>query len=246
MGSDKVTVEVPETSERGSVIPESAPESLLERDLRNSLVRDLGNAFGQDLELIGAEVAVEVGRVDILAKDAAGSIWVVELKNKTCTRDVVGQVLSYVGATRKQYPGSLVRGVVVGPDFDDTALSALEATHDIVFFKFSVSYTLTEHATSPNLRPVPAKTELSSVKSWVIDVSKRLLFRRANASQPIELSSVHLIPGLGVALQDGFISFKVIELMGDGYAVGKFRQDVVNGEIPDLTLPSTRTGLDAA
>lgn len=205
------------------------PEALLEKDLRDYLADHLGEAFGEPLELLGTEVPCDVGRIDVLARDAAGTILVIELKNRTCTRDVVGQLLSYLGSVRKQYASSVVRGVAVGPAFDASALSALEATSDIVFFTFRVAYSITESGKSPNLRGISSanRDRVSLGKLWVIDVNKEIIFRKGNMQDAVSLRSVQLKPGQGAAFNSIYVPFSEIELVGDGYAVGRFRMTIV-------------------
>ena len=177
-----VSLEAQEFGEQIEPTTEAVWESLLEKDLRDFLVGNLSEAFGQRLELIGTEVQVDVGRIDLLARDSEGTIWVIELKNRVCSREVIGQVLSYIGAIRKQHPSSNVRGVVVGPAFDDGAMSALDAAGDVVFFQFRVRYSLSEHAKSPSSLEKAIRQGLAHPQPWVIDVSKGLLFLRSTCN----------------------------------------------------------------
>jgi hypothetical protein len=63
--------------------------------LRDSLMSDIG-LIGFDLLVLGKEVSTDFGtRVDILAIDVEGDLYVIELKRDRTPRDVVAQVLDY-------------------------------------------------------------------------------------------------------------------------------------------------------
>jgi hypothetical protein len=217
---------------------------VLERDLQDYIARNVDAVFGFPMTLIGREVDVGVGRVDILATDAEKTIWVIELKIRACSRDVVGQVLSYLGAVRKRYPSHAVVGAIVGPRFDDTALAALSATTDMTFFKYEVRYAISELSHSPRSTRSSTPPQSVSRGRWAIDVSKGLLIRRGSESGPsmTTVENVTMIPGVGVNTESGLIPFAEIELLGDGYQVGQFRKNMVNIEPKTGTRKSSRMG----
>lgn len=66
-----------------------------ERQLKEWLIQDLG-IIAPDLLLIGSEVVTfDKERIDLLAIDRGGKLYVIELKRNLARRDVVAQVLDY-------------------------------------------------------------------------------------------------------------------------------------------------------
>ena len=98
----------------------------LERDLQAAL-RLAIEQLEPGLEIIddGAERSVASGFIDITARDAQGTIVVVELKTGTARQGAVAQVLSYMGdIAEEEEPDQAVRGLLVAGDFDKKARSA--------------------------------------------------------------------------------------------------------------------------
>lgn len=66
---------------------ESRLEDLLERDV---------SILGLDVMVVGRQVATSYGkRIDLLAIDAGGDLYAIELKRNRTPREVVAQVLDY-------------------------------------------------------------------------------------------------------------------------------------------------------
>ena len=113
----------------------------LERDFQVALRKEIGQ-LEDGLEVIddGAERSVSSGRIDITAKDAGGSIVVVELKTGKARRDAVGQVLSYMGDVMEEEPGVDVRGILVAGDFDKGAKAAARVVPNLSLRSYSVRF----------------------------------------------------------------------------------------------------------
>lgn len=113
------------------------PERLIQVFLSENLIQlGLGN-----LELLGLEHPLpEVGRVDILARGTDGTIYPVEVKRGTATRDAIGQLQSYVGELMTIYPNSKVHGILVAASLDGAATAALMATPTIDFWSYSAHF----------------------------------------------------------------------------------------------------------
>jgi len=77
----------------------------------------------EGLEVVGVEVPMDVGHVDILAKDRDGRYVVVEVKRDVATHEAVFQLARYVEIYRKK--GLDVRGVLVAGDISSSALEYL-------------------------------------------------------------------------------------------------------------------------
>lgn len=143
-------------SQPSTVLEEDASEHTgfmaLEQHLEEFIVRNWDAIdFGEPLRLYveddgttGQQYATDVGVIDILAVDADGDFVVIELKRAESNRNVVGQVLSYIGwvknnlATKKQK----VRGIVIVGKADKTLLSALDAVDNILLKEYSMSMSL--------------------------------------------------------------------------------------------------------
>ena len=94
------------------------------------------------LEIIdgGKEQNCASGRIDILARDTAGAIVVIELKAGTAEREAISQVLSYVG-DKMDEENHVVRGIVVANDFSSPAISAARASGiRLVKYSFKFSF----------------------------------------------------------------------------------------------------------
>jgi len=73
-----------------------------------------------------------------LAEDQSGTQVVIELKAGTAKRDVIAQILSYMGDLTEN--ASSVRGIVVSADFESPAISAARATAKIQLLKYSFKF----------------------------------------------------------------------------------------------------------
>ncbi len=108
----------------------------LERDLQVALRKSITQLEpGLQIADGGVERSVPSGRIDILARDAAGLAVVIELKAVTAPRDAVAQVLAYMGDIQSAETGT-VRGILVAPDFDAKALSAARMVPSLSLFSF--------------------------------------------------------------------------------------------------------------
>lgn len=122
----------------------AGPERLLERHLRDYLVKNLDASLRIRLRVIETERVVEgVGRIDIFAEGPLGSLWAIELKIGTATRDAVGQLSSYLGGLETE--GIKARGLLVASAFDKSALAAARAVPNIYLYSYSVQFSC--HAT---------------------------------------------------------------------------------------------------
>ena len=73
--------------------------------------------------------ASQAGRMDILARDREGNYVVIELKRDMASDEALGQLLRYVGWTRRHLAGDAVRGYVIGDEIDKHMEYAIDA-HD--------------------------------------------------------------------------------------------------------------------
>jgi len=85
---------------------------LLEKDLENYIEKSK-NIIGKSLRIVSRQENIpQIGRIDLLCKDEAGTRYVVELKLGHVGRAALNQIQRYMGWVRKQGPGR-VKGILV-------------------------------------------------------------------------------------------------------------------------------------
>ncbi len=113
----------------------------LERNLQAALRGEIAQ-LEAGLVIIdgGQERSVPSGFIDILAKDGAGALVVIELKAGQGKRDALGQILGYMGDLRSEEPGSIVRGILVAASFDQSCRSARAVTPLVELREYRFSF----------------------------------------------------------------------------------------------------------
>jgi len=89
----------------------------LERDIEDYLVNNL-SAIEAGLEFVSRQFVTDVGRVDILARDASGNRVVIELKVGEAKDSSVGQIARYLGWFRR-LDGKEPRGLLIASGFPE-------------------------------------------------------------------------------------------------------------------------------
>lgn len=113
----------------------------LERDLQLGLrsnIQQLEN--GLVIVDKGKEYITDAGRVDILARDAKGTIVVIELKAGTAAPEALTQLLAYMGTISKQ-EGKEVRGILVAGDFHPRVVFAVRAVPNVKLRRYRFKFT---------------------------------------------------------------------------------------------------------
>jgi len=122
--------------EQSAAIDDTLLESVtqtfgLERDMQAAL---RGNLAQLEPGLVaiddGNERRVDAGFIDILARDKAGVVTVIELKSETSRPAAVAQILSYMGCVAAETEG-LVRGILVASDHDARVVFAAKAVPNL-------------------------------------------------------------------------------------------------------------------
>lgn len=112
----------------------------MEKDLQSALRREIEQIEpGLVIADGGVERTVPSGRIDILAKDPSGAWVVIELKAVKAPRDAVAQLLAYMGDMAEEALGP-VRGILIAPDFDSRALSAVRVVPNVQLVKYGFRF----------------------------------------------------------------------------------------------------------
>lgn len=122
-------------------VPDEKQRLSLERDMQAALRREI-RLLDPTLSIIddGAERAVNSGFIDILCRDNAGRVVVVELKAGKTDARVVGQTLGYMGDLMDEDELADVRGIIVAHEFDRRTIAASRAVPGLMLMRYSISF----------------------------------------------------------------------------------------------------------
>lgn len=109
-----------------------------ERDVEDHLIRNLAS-IEPGLVFVSRQEVIEVGRVDVLAKDASGRRVVIELKAVEGKDSAVGQIARYLGWYQK-IDGTRPRGMLIAPEFSEPIRYAASAIPDLKLVSFKVQF----------------------------------------------------------------------------------------------------------
>ncbi len=120
-------------------------------DTQVSLERDLQQYYSgriheleDGLKLVenGVEYSIEAGRIDLLAKDVANNLVVIELKAGKGKDAALGQLLGYIGCLSEQHQN--IRGILVASEFDSRVVFATKALPNIRLLQYKLGFSLNE------------------------------------------------------------------------------------------------------
>lgn len=119
----------------------------LERDLHSYLIGRV-NEIESGLVLVddGVEYEIDVGRIDLLAKDNDGNIVVIELKAGKAKDNALGQLLGYMGCLAASRDQQNIRGILVASSFDTRVVYAAKALPNVKLVKYQLAFSLEDIA----------------------------------------------------------------------------------------------------
>ncbi|PWE30360.1 DUF91 domain-containing protein [Pararhodobacter marinus] len=112
----------------------------MESDLQRALRDALGD-LEPGLEAVdeGGEKIVPSGRIDILARDAAGGLVVIELKAVCARREVLGQIAGYMADIEAE-TGARPRGLIIAPDFHPATVSGARMIDGLDLKRYAIRF----------------------------------------------------------------------------------------------------------
>ena len=116
----------------------------LERDIEDHLVNNL-DAIERGLMLVGRQFNTDVGRIDILAQDAAGRRVVIEIKVGEAKDSAIGQIARYLGWFART-EGNVPRGILIAGKFPAGVRYAATAIPTLTLLIYKVHFSF-ERAT---------------------------------------------------------------------------------------------------
>jgi RecB family endonuclease NucS len=110
----------------------------LERDIEDHLIHHL-EAIERGLTLVGRQVIIDVGRIDILAQDAKGRRVVIEVKVGEAKDSAVGQIARYLGWYARA-DGQPARGILIAAEFPEGVRFAATAIPNLQLVAYRVQF----------------------------------------------------------------------------------------------------------
>ena len=110
----------------------------LERDIEDHLVNNL-DAIEKGLTLAGRQFNTDVGRIDILAKDTAGTRVVIEIKVGEAKDSAIGQIARYLGWFART-EGNAPRGILIAGEFPEGVRYAATAIPPLTLLIYKVHF----------------------------------------------------------------------------------------------------------
>ncbi|MDH5858813.1 endonuclease NucS domain-containing protein [Lampropedia aestuarii] len=133
------------------LIEESPPQELteyvesslsLERDLEDQIVSHL-DVLEPGLTLISRQESSDIGRLDLLARDAMGRTVIIELKVNEAKDSSIGQIARYIG-WYAQKEGKQPRAILVASRFSEPIRWAAKAIPELRLVTYQVQFVFEE------------------------------------------------------------------------------------------------------
>ncbi|RLI73768.1 hypothetical protein DRO97_06890, partial [Archaeoglobales archaeon] len=111
----------------------------VEKDLHEFLKQNI-KSLDPNLDILESKYTTPAGRVDLIARDPKGNLYVIELKSTRASRKALGQLLGYIGAIKEEFPDKNVRGILIASEFDDSLKYAVKALLNVILKKYKVEF----------------------------------------------------------------------------------------------------------
>lgn len=138
-----------EVPERNAVRKNSGERFTSERILEDELCArmDAGiPVFGKKLKIYrrhgayGRQYIIPIGRLDLLAEDREGSLYIIELKKDSGYDDAYGQIVPYLDWFEKHHKGVKVYGIICLNRPDRKLVEKVRRDPRIRLFNYTISY----------------------------------------------------------------------------------------------------------
>lgn len=111
----------------------------VEKDLQEFLKQNI-KSLDPKLEILESEYTTPAGRVDLIARDPEGNLYVIELKSTKASRKALGQLLGYIGAIKEEFPDRDVKGILIANEFDESLKYAVKVLPNVIFKRYKVEF----------------------------------------------------------------------------------------------------------
>jgi RecB family endonuclease NucS len=150
-GSLNLLTKLMENDEEHELDAPPTSHFVLETHLRDYLADNLASISvnGAKLKLYeggkGVEYSTPVGRIDILAEDNSGALYIFELKRADSPDHAIGQLARYMGWAKETIGiDKPVYGVIVANAIGDKIRYARLAIPNVFLFEYKIAFTLNE------------------------------------------------------------------------------------------------------
>ncbi len=110
----------------------------LERDIEDHLVSNL-EVIEKGLKLVGRQIKIDVGRIDILAEDETKARVVIEVKVGEAKDSAVGQIARYLGWFNHE-DGKASRGILIAAEFSEGVRYAATTIPNLELLAYKINF----------------------------------------------------------------------------------------------------------
>lgn len=110
----------------------------LERDIEDHLISNL-EVIEKGLKLVGRQVKIDVGRIDILAEDETKARVVIEVKVGEAKDSAVGQIARYLGWYAHS-EGKAPRGILIAAEFPEGVRYAATTIPNLTLLAYKINF----------------------------------------------------------------------------------------------------------
>jgi hypothetical protein len=113
-----------------------------ERDLQKSLVQQIDKLF-PEYDSYDEQYSIESKKIDILLQKKEGNkVTAIELKAGLASREVFGQISSYLGMLMDKFPEKEIKGIIIAGKIDNSLKKACKTNPNIKVMEYNMQITL--------------------------------------------------------------------------------------------------------